>query len=98
MANYLETRVKLTNIYLNKLKSAAKNKTGAILTLNSKNLEDEELPHERFLTTRQTTEIRNTFANNMSTGTKLSKTQIYKIIQSAGPFGSWFGNLGNKEI
>ena len=53
MANYQETRVKLTNIQLNRLKSASKNKTGTILRLNKKNFEDEELPHELFLTTRQ---------------------------------------------
>ena len=38
--------------------SAAKNKTGAILRLNKKKFEDEELPHELFLTTRQTTKIK----------------------------------------
>ena len=51
--------------------------------LNMKNFEDEELPLELFLTTRQTTELRNAFANNMLTDTskiKLSKTQISKII------------------
>ena len=66
-------RVKLTNRQLSKLKSAAKNKAGTILRLNKKNFEDEELPHELFLTTRQTAKIRNAFANNMLTG--LVKTQ-----------------------
>ena len=42
MANYQEARVKLTNTQLNKLKSAAKNKTETTLTLNKKNFEDEE--------------------------------------------------------
>ena len=37
MANYQERRVKLTNKQLNKLKSAAKNKTGTILRMNKKN-------------------------------------------------------------
>ena len=37
MANYQEARVKLTNTQLNKLKSAAKNRTGTILRLNKKN-------------------------------------------------------------
>ena len=59
MANYQEERVKLTNTTLSKLKSAVKNKTGAILKLNKKNFEEEELPHELFLTTRQTTKKRN---------------------------------------
>ena len=89
MANYQEARVKLTNTQLNKLKSAQKIKTGIILRLNKKNFEDEELPYELFLTTRQTTKMRNAFANNMPTDIKLSKAQISKIIQSGGSFGSW---------
>ena len=52
MADYQETRVTLTNTQLNKLKSAAKNMTGTILRLNKKTFEDEELPHELFLTAR----------------------------------------------
>ena len=51
--------------------------------LNMKNFEDEELPHELFLTARQITKLRNAFANNMLTDTskiKLSKAQISKII------------------
>ena len=75
MASYQEAKVKLTNIQLNKLKSAVKNKTGAILITNKKNFQDEEFPHELFLTTRQTTKIRNAFAKNMLTDIKLSKTQ-----------------------
>ena len=50
-------RIKLTSRQLNKLKSAAKSKTGTILRINKKNFEDEELPHELFLTTRQTAKI-----------------------------------------
>ena len=48
MVNYQEARVKLTNTQLNKLKSAVKTKTGTILRINKKNLQDEELPHELF--------------------------------------------------
>ena len=98
MANYQEPRVTLTNTQLNKLKSAAKNKTGTTLRLNKKNFKDEELPHELFLTTRQTTKIRNAFANHMSSDTKLSKAQISKIIQSGGSFGSRLANLGKKPL
>ena len=65
MAIYQEERVKLTNTQLNKLKSAAKNNIGTILRLNKKNFEDEELPQELFLTTRQTAKIKNAFANNI---------------------------------
>ena len=39
MGSYQGARVKLTNTQSNKLKSAAKNKTGAILILNKKNVE-----------------------------------------------------------
>ena len=63
MASYQKARVKLTNTHLNKIKSAAKNKTGTISRMNNKNFEDEELPDELFLTTKQITKIRNTFAD-----------------------------------
>ena len=55
------------------------------------------MPHELFLTTRQTTKIRNVFANIL-TDIKLSKAQLSKIIQSGGSFGSWLGNLGKKPL
>ena len=97
MGNYQEAKVKLTNTKLNKLKSAAKNKTGTILRLNKKNFEDEEFPYELFLPTRQTTKIRNAFAN-ISTVIKLSEAQISKIIQSGGSFATWLGNLGKKAL
>ena len=96
--NYQEPRVKVTYTQLNKSKSAAKNKIGLILRLNKENFEDEEFPHELFLTTGQTTKIRKVFANKMLTDIKFSKTQISKIIQSCGSFGSWLGNLGNKAL
>ena len=43
-------------------------------------------------------EIRNAFANNMSTDIKLSKAQMSKTIQSGGSFGSWLGSLGKKAL
>ena len=75
MGNYQEARVKPTSTQLNKLKSAMTIKTGTILQINKKNFEDEELLHELFLTTRQTSKIRNVFSNNMSANIKLSKAQ-----------------------
>ena len=63
---------------MKQIKTCSENKTGIILRLNKKNFEDEELPHELFLTAKQTTEIRNTYANNMSTDIKLSKAQYLK--------------------
>ena len=81
MVNYQEARVKLTNIQLNKLKSAAKNEKGAMLTLTKKNFEDEELPNELFLTTTKTINIGTAIANNMSRDTKLSKDQISNFLK-----------------
>ena len=79
MAIYQEVRVKIANTQLNKLKSAANSKTGTILRINKKNFEDEELLHELFLTTRQTTKTKNAFSNTMLTDVKLSEDQISKI-------------------
>ena len=49
------------------------------------------------LTIKESTKIRNAFANNISEDIKLSKPQVSKIIQSGGPFGSWLSNLGKKK-
>ena len=70
MVNYQEVRVRQTNILLNKLKSAAKN------------FEDEELPHELFLTGHKI-EVSDVIANNMSTDTKLSTYQISNFLKDA---------------
>ena len=86
MVNYQEERVQQTNTKLNKLNLQQKTKKQQYW-LNKKNFEDEELPHELFLTTRKTIKIRNAFAINMSADIKLSKTQW------GGSFGSWLGNF-----
>ena len=46
-----------------------------------------------FLTTRQTTKLRNAVENNMSTDIKLSKAQIFKIIKSGGFLGTLLGKI-----
>ena len=51
------------------------------------------MPHELLLTTRQKTKLINAFNNNMSTDLKLSRTQIFKIIQSGGFLGSLLSKL-----
>ena len=76
MVNDQGVRVKLTNRQLSKLKSAAINKKGTLLKSNKNKSEYEKLPHELFLTTRQTIRICNVNVNNMSTDIKLSKDQI----------------------
>ena len=48
MVNYQKARVKITNKQLNKLKSAAKNKTETMLRINKKNSDVDELLHKLF--------------------------------------------------
>ena len=84
MANYEKARIRLTKTELNKLKSTAKNKTGTTIRITYKNFQDEELPLELFLTTRQKTTIRNAFAKKMLISLKLIKVQISKLTQSVG--------------
>ena len=86
MVEYSKVNVKLTDMQLKKLKTAAKNKTGSTLRMSFKMLDGNDPPHELLLTTRQKTKLRNAFNNNMSTNLKLSKAQISKIIQSGGVF------------
>ena len=50
--------------------------------MSLKKFDKNSLPHELLLTTRQRIKLRNVFNNNMLAGTKLSKAQISKIIQS----------------
>ena len=69
-----------------------------MLRSNNKNFKDGILPHELFLTTRQTTKIRNAFVNSISTDIKRSEAPISKISQSGRSFGSWLGNLGKKSL
>ena len=84
MANCEEARFKLTNTKLIKSKSAAKSKARKTLGITKKNFKDVELLHELFLTKKQTIKIKDLFANNMSTDTKLSKAKLPKVIQSGG--------------
>ena len=51
------------------------------------------LPHELLLKTRQKTKLRNEFENNMSSDTKLSRTQISKAIQSGGFLSSLLSKI-----
>ena len=84
MVKYSKVDVKLRDAQLEKLKTAVKNKTGTTLRMSSKMFDGNDLPHELLLTTRQKTKLRNAFNNNMSTDLKLSRAQIFKIIQSGG--------------
>ena len=80
MVEYSKVNVKLSDTQLKKLLTAVKNKTGPTLRINLKMFNENNLPHELLLTTRQKTKVRIAFNNNMSTDLKLSKDQICKII------------------
>ena len=86
-------RKTVKNAQLRKFKTAVKNKTGTILRMNLKMLDENDLPHELLLTTRQKTKLRNAFINNMSTDIKLSKAQLCKIILSGEFLGSILSEL-----
>ena len=83
MIQYNNLNVKLSNSQLNKLKSAIKNETDAVLRLSSNmigNSGDEiSFPHKLLLTDRQVANLRKAFANHTSTDIKLSKTQLTKM-------------------
>ena len=88
MVRYNRVNVKLSDLQLNKLKSAVKNNQGTTLRMDIRMFNRDNLPHELLLTTRQRTRLR-----NMSTNIKLSKPQISKIIQSGGYLGSSLNKL-----
>ena len=80
MTQYNSLNVKLSNSQLNKLKSAIKNETEAVLRLTSNMIgdsnDDTNFPHKLLLTDRQVLNIRKAFANHLSIEIKLSKTQL----------------------
>ena len=81
--------VTLPNSWLNKLKSAIKNKTEIVLRLSSNMISDDETNflHKLLLTNRQVSNLRKAFVDKSSTDIKLSKNQISKLIQSRGFLG-----------
>ena len=82
MAEYNRVNVDLSDLKLNKLKSAAKYQAGVTLRMNMRIFNGKDLPHELLLTARPKAKLISAFENNISTGIKLSKTQIVKIVQS----------------
>ena len=95
MAQYNSLNVELSNSQLNKLKSAIKNQTEVVLRLSSNMIGDNEanFPHKLLLTNRQVANLRKAFPNYLPTDIKLSKTQLSKMIQSAGFLGRLLGPI-----
>ena len=78
MVEHNTINAKLSDSQLNKLKGAVKNKQRTTLRMSIRMFNENNLPHELLLTTRQTTKLRNAIENNMATDIKLSKAQIAK--------------------
>ena len=97
MTEYNSLNVKLSDSQLNKLKSAIKNETNVTLRISSNMVsnsnDNTNFPHKLFLTDRQVANIRNSFANNLSTDIKFSKTQLLKMSQSGGFLGNLLSKL-----
>ena len=55
--------------------------------------DETNFPHKIIVTNRQVANLRKAFANYLSTGIKLSKTQLSKMIQSGGFLGRLLGPL-----
>ena len=84
MTQYNTLNVKLSNLQLNKLKSAIKNETEIVLKLSSNmigNSDDEtNFPHKTLSANRQAANLCKAFANYLSADIKLLKTQLSKIV------------------
>ena len=97
MTQYNRVNVKLSNLQLNKLKSAIKNENDVVIRLSPNMIGDSNdkgnFPHELLLTDRQVSSIRKAFSNNSSVDIKFSKTQLSKMIQSGGSLGKLLGPL-----
>ena len=83
MTQYNSLNVKLSNFQLNKLKSAIKNGTDAVLRLSSNMVgisnNEANFPHKLLLTNRQILSLRKAFANHTSVDIKLTKAQLTKM-------------------
>ena len=85
MIQYNVLNATFSNLHFNKFKSGIKNDTKVTLNLSSNVSDDSNheanFPHKFFLTNTQVSKIRKAFANGSSTNEKLSKTQLFEMVQ-----------------
>ena len=97
ITQYNTLNVKLSNLQLNKLKSAIKNGTEATLNLSSNIVGDSNdknnFPHKLLLTNTQVLKSCKAVSNDSTANIKFSKTQLSKIVQSGGFLGGLLGPL-----
>ena len=79
MTQYNSLNAKLSNLQLDKLKSAVENETKVALRLSSNMVGDykKNLPHKLLSAKRQVANLRKAFSNYLSIDIKLSKTQVH---------------------
>ena len=97
MTQYNSLNVKLSKSQLNKPKSAIKNESEVAVRLSSNIISNSDgetnFPHKLLLTNRHVANIAKAFKNYLSTGIKLSKTQLSKVVQSGRFLGRLLGPL-----
>ena len=97
MAQCNRVNVKLSNLQLNKLKSAIKYENDVVIRLSPNMIGDSNdktnFRHELVLIGRQVSSNRKAFSNNSSVDIKFSKTQLSKRIQSGGFLGKLLGPI-----
>ena len=80
MTQYNRVNVRLSNLQLNKLKSAVKNENDVVIKLSPHMIGDSNdkgsFSHELLLINGQVSSIRKAFTNNSSVDIKFSKTQL----------------------
>ena len=76
----------MANLQHHKLESGVKNATKVTLNLSSNKISDSnketDFLHKLLLTDTQVSRIPKAFANGLSSNVKLSKIQLFKILQS----------------
>ena len=91
MTQYNTLNLKSSNLQLNKVKSAIKNRTEGALNLSSNVAGDSNdeinFLHKLLLTNTQVSKLHKAFSNNSPANIKLTKTQLRKIGQSGGFLG-----------
>ena len=97
MTQYNTLNVKLSSSQLTKLNSVIKDGTKVALNLSSNvagdSADENNFPHKLLLTNTQVSQNRKAFGNGLSVNIKLSRTQLYKIVQSGGFSGRLLGPL-----
>ena len=93
ICNYHSIKLKLSDVQVEKLKSATKKLTGIALTLSSDKIGTDKINflHNLLFTNRQFEGLHKDFGNNSSKDIKLIKSWLSKIIQLGRFFGRRLG-------